>query len=177
MERVSNFWKDFVDFVISPIVLFLAFCFLLGLSVHYSSQKKLERQGELRKTKAHIEQVIYRSCDLQRIIKEGKKLKEGKSKLFLFTEFCKPAKVKYNGKNYNLLLLYKVAGVKVKKVDHGVLLLTPAYIGKDFDSWKEELEKLTGKYIPLPTVKEILLDSDLVKNPKVVISDSFEVVK
>jgi len=170
MERNSNFWKDFVDFVISPIVLFLASCFLLGLSTHYSSQKKLE-------SKTYIEQVIYHSCDLRKPVREGEKLRNGESKFFSFVELCKPAKVKYDGKDYDLLLLYKVAGVKVKRIDHGILVLTPTYIGKDFDSWEKELEKLTGKYVPLPTVKEVLLDSDFVKNPKVVISDSFEVVK
>ena len=72
---------------------------------------------------------------------------------------------------------FKVAGVNVKRINHGILVLTPVYIGKDLDSWEKELEKLTGKYIPLPTVKEVLQDSDFVKNPKVVISDSFEVVK
>ena len=176
MREVEGFWKEFGEFLLSalPFVLVFGFAAFSGFFIHYSEYKQ---QLKMEKTKKQVEQVIYRSCDLKRIVKEGEKLKEGESELFSFAEFCKPAKVQYDGESYNLLLLYRVAGVKVKKVDHGILLLTPAYIGKNLNSWEKELGKITGKYISLLPVKEVLLDSDLVKNPKVVISDSFEVVR
>ena len=176
MEKESSFKEELVEFLRNflPFVLVLGFAAFVGLAKLYASQREYEQQLKLEKTRKQLEQVIFRSCNLKRLVAEGEKLKEGESKIFSFVEFCKSAKV--NG-DYDLLLLYKVAGVKAKKVDHGIVILTPAYIGKDFNSWEEELERLTGKYIPLPTVKEVLQDSDLAKNPGVVISDSSEVVR